>query len=201
MLRSLFAIILIAIAIAGFFVFANPLFSDINALKAQAVSYDQALANSKALENARDTLTQEENSISPDDLDRLEKLLPDNVDNIRLILEIEKVAQPYGMVLKDVKYDATQIAKTGADAADSQVVQSGDTAAMNPKDYGIWNLQFTTEGTYDSFLSFLRDLESNLRIIDIANIQFQSNSGSGATPGLIQSYRYQFTIKTYWLKD
>lgn len=70
-------------------------------------SYNEALNNSKALEAERDKLTQKYNSFDPENLSKLQKLLPDNVDNIRLILEIEKIASPYGMVLKNVKYDAT----------------------------------------------------------------------------------------------
>jgi hypothetical protein len=50
-------------------------------------------------------LTQKYSTIDPVNLDKLTKLLPDNVDNIRLILEIEKIASPYGMILKDVKYE------------------------------------------------------------------------------------------------
>ena len=55
-------------------------------------SYNEALNNSKALEDKRDTLTAKYNTIDPNDLIKLQKLLPDNVDNIRLILEIGQIA-------------------------------------------------------------------------------------------------------------
>ena len=125
-------IILIGLALAGFFIIVNPLYQDISNMQAQVVSYNEALDNSKALEAERDTLTQKYNSMDPNNLAKLQKLLPDNVDNIRLILEIEGVASPYGMTLKDVKYDTTTSATTPTTPAAS--------AAAANSDYGTWNL-------------------------------------------------------------
>ncbi|MFA6273983.1 MAG: hypothetical protein WC662_02375, partial [Candidatus Paceibacterota bacterium] len=107
MLRFILPIILIGIAFAGFFTFTNPLFKDVSSFRKDLVSYNEALTNSKALEAERDKLTQKYNTIDPENLVKLQKFLPDNVDNIRLILEIEKIAAPYGMTLKDVRYDTT----------------------------------------------------------------------------------------------
>lgn len=178
----------------GFVVFVGPVYSQISDLKMQIASYNQALDNSKSLENERDKLTKKYSAIDPENLDKLQKLLPDNVDNIRLILEIEKVASPYGMVLRDVRYDVEK------ESSSNGVVQGGEITRQVNKDYGVWNLEFSTEGTYNNFLSFLRDLESNLRIVDISSIQFSSNVPlpKGST---IESYKYAFKIKTYWMKN
>ena len=196
MFRFITPIILIGLAIAGFFMFTSPLYNDISELRTQVASYNEALNNSKALENERDKLTKKYNDLNPENLVKLQKLLPDNVDNIRLILEIEKVATPYGMVLKDVKYDATSKDAKGQ-AGTAQTVNT----ASAYKDYGTWNLAFSTEGTYDNFLSFLKDLEKNLRVVDIVSIQFSSNTGIGANPSSSLVYKYSFIIKTYWLKN
>ena len=193
--------ILIGVAVAGFFLVANPTYQDISNLKAQVVSYNEALDNSKSLQTQRDKLTQKYNSIDPTDLAKLQKLLPDNVDNIRLILEIEGVASPYGMVLKDVKYDTTNQTST---TAQSTLAQASANAKANNTDYGTWNLEFSTQGSYSNFLNFLQDLEKNLRIVDISSIDFSSDtatSGTGtSTTSSSDNYKYSFKIKTYWLK-
>ncbi len=195
MLRLIAPFILIGGAIVGFFALVSPMYDEITALKAQVAAYNQALDNSKALENERDKLVKKYNSIDPANLEKLEKLLPDSVDNIRLILEIEKIASPYGMVLKEVKYDS--VAK---DPVDSNVVQAGNSSVnLNSKEYGLWNLSFSTEGNYANFLNFIRDLESNLRIVDIASIQFSSVDNT--LLGKADTYKYSFKIKTYWLKN
>ena len=194
-------VILIGIATGGFFMFTNPLYNDISTIKAEVVSYNEALDNSKSLEAERDKLTQKYNAFDPVNLSKLEKLLPDNVDNIRLILEIEKIASPYGMVLKDVKYDT--ISKTEATANPSGAkgtIKGSATDQTSRKDYGIWDLEFSTQGTYNNFVNFVKDLESNLRIVDISAIQFASSTGTNTS---ISSdiYKYVFKIKTYWLKN
>ena len=196
MFRYILPTILIGVAIAGFFLFTNPLYQNISSEREQIASYNEALDNSKALEAQRDQLTQKENSISTDDLSKLQKLLPDNVDNIRLILEIEKVASPYGMVLKDVKYDTANNETTPLQTAG--VVQG---ESLSNKNYGVWNLEFSTQGTYNNFVNFIKDLENNLRIVDISSIEFSSNANIGLNPSLPEAYKYDFKIRTYWLKN
>ncbi len=182
----------------------DPVYKDISADKDQVASYNEALNNSKALETERDSLATKYSMFHPDDLSKLQKLLPDNVDNIRLILEIENVASPYGMVLKDVKYDTSNAdANTTTATTTSQTTvtkQSNKTAITN--NYGIWNLEFSTQGTYNNFVKFMKDLENNLRIVDISSIQFSSKTANtGLNPSLPEVYKYNIKIRTYWLKN
>ncbi len=216
MFRYLISIILIGVSVVGFVMFTNPILGDISNIKTEIASYNEALDNSKSLENERDKLTKKYNAIDPESLNKLGKLLPDNVDNIRLILEIEKIASPYGMVLKDVKYDATQAkvdpkkdnktnttaTDTTTDTGSSAQPQVSNTIAVKNKEYGIWNLEFSTEGTYSNFVNLTKDLESNLRIVDISSIAFSSDGGLvlGKTKSS-DTYKYNFKIKTYWLKN
>jgi Tfp pilus assembly protein PilO len=206
-------VILIGISLALFLVFTNPLYRDIAELRTAAASYDEALNNSKALENERDKLTAKYNSMNPDHLKKLEKFLPENIENIRLILEIEQVALPYGMVLRDIKYSPDESSASDAELEAEGAIEGGGAVKPADKDYGVWDLEFSTVGTYNNFLNFLRDLESNLRIIDISSIQFSSSAGisegpvsslpSSAAPvsSAPGAYKYDFKIKTYWLKD
>ena len=201
MTRFIMPIILIGIAVTIFFTFTNPIYSDLSGLQAQVASYNDALNNSKALESERDALTAKYNAIDPNNLAKLQKLLPDNVDNVRLILEIQQIASPYGMTLTDVKYNATN---TAAGAAAGTTVQGGTAANAAPKDYGIFDLEFSTSGTYDDFINFTKDLESNLRIVDISSISFSSgltNAGASIQKNSVEAYKYDFHIKTYWLKN
>ena len=194
-------IVLIGIAVAVFFMFAQPIYNDISNLKAQVASYDNALNNSKELGNERDALTAKYNAIDPNNLTKLQTLLPDNVNNIRLILEIQQLAMPYGMTLTNVKYDTTS---TGvADSSSGVITEQG--TAQAPADYGTFNLEFSTSGTYDNFISFTKDLENNLRIVDISSVDFSSAIAPVVTPNsktpAPEIYTYDFKIQTYWLKS
>lgn len=190
MFKFIIPSILIGVSVAGFFVFIDPLYKDITVLKQEVNSYDEALNNSKVLEQEKEILTKKYNIIGAENLDKLQKLLPSSVDNIRLVLEIEKIASLYGMSVKDVKYDSIQ------STASTAGVLSGGTRNL-VKDYETLNLEFSTEGTYTNFLNFIKNLENNLRIIDINSITFSSTAGSS----LQDIYKYTFKIKTYWLKN
>jgi Tfp pilus assembly protein PilO len=202
MSRYFVPIILIGIAITFFFMVTNPMYNDINALKLSGASYDTALSTSKTLESERDQLVAKYNTIDPDNLDKLQKLLPDNVNSIRLILEIGEIASPYGMVLSNVKYDTSS---TATAATTSPVVGGGATATASSQDYGTFNLEFSTSGTYDDFINFTKDLESNLRIVDISSVSFSSDTSASASTGTKKNspevYNYDFKVKTYWLKS
>lgn len=190
-------IILIGISITLFLVFTNPLYKDISLLREKVSAYNGALNNSKILEQERDKLTQKYNAIGSENLDKLQKLLPETVDNIRLILEIEKLALPYNMVLKDVKYDSAVKESNNTNTTIPGVIFGGVGPKSLVKDYGIWNLEFSTEGTYNNFINFTKDLENNLRIVDISSVSFSSSSSASAASNI---YKYSFKIKTYWLK-
>ncbi len=198
MFRFIVPIILIGVALAGFVILTSPLYQEISLKRGEIASYNEALDNSKALENERDKLTKKYNSITPENLEKLQKLLPNNVDNIRLILEIEKVAGPYGMLLKDIKYSPEQKEdKKNTGATTQESVAPG---ALN-NNYGTWDLEFSTQGSYTNFINFLKDLENNLRIVDISSIAFSSDTGGGSSLSPLEVYRYSFKIKTYWLKN
>ncbi len=211
MVRFLSPILLLIASVAGFLLFTKPIYDKTLELKENIKSYDEALNNSKALETVRDKLTEKYNSIELDNISKLEKMVPDNVDNIRLILEIEKLATPYGMILRDVKYDTLNTPNANTDGSDKKNVPVTDSenitkkvASSTNKNYGIWNLEFTTSGSYSNFLNFVKDLENNLRIVDISSISFTSDNHSnvgGTNLQLTDTYKYGFKIKTYWLKN
>lgn len=196
-MRFVIPSILIALSVISFIVFTDPTYKDIKELKLEAASYNQALDNAKSLQETRDELAAKYNSFDPNDIDRVEKLLPDSVDNIRLIIEIEKIAAKYGMILKQVKYDTFETNAT--DTAGVTKETKGD-ALLSNREYGEFELQFSTEGEYSKFLSFLSDLEESLRIVDISNVSFSSTSDITTTGLSSGSYKYDFTVKTYWLK-
>jgi Tfp pilus assembly protein PilO len=177
----------------GLFVFyTNGAYQRVSELRKTQAAYQEALNNSRKLLAVRDTLAEKYSSFSREDRERLEKLMPDNVDNIRLILNIDKIAKQYGMLPADIKFDATAADGKGKDATQPRTPSE---ARELDRPYGSFDLEFSVSGTYPKFLSFLRDLEQSLRIIDVEAIAFAA--GAGEPSG---TYRYTFKITTYWLK-
>ncbi len=194
--RFIFPIILAGLSVASFLMFTNPTYKEIAGYKAQAAAYNEALTNAKELQQVRDQLSDKYNTLPKEDIDRLEKLLPNNVDNIRLIIEIERIASTYGMVIKNVKYDVS----TTAAASAAPAVEGAEMQVLDQnRDFGTFSLSFSTEGKYDHFLTFLSDLERSLRIVDVKSIAFTSaDTNKSGDP---TSYKYDIEINTYWLRN
>lgn len=195
-MRNIFPIIFIVIAITAGVLFVGPMFADVSKLRNDVSAYDTALAHSTELQKVRDTLLESYNAIPKDDKERLIKFMPNTVDNIQLILEIQQVASLHGMSLKNIAFEAPKPTTT-----DQNVDPNSDPNAQKP--YGVFNLEFKTDANYVNFLAFLKDLELNLRLIDVKSISFtvpdkkMSMQNQDNDPSI---YTYDVKLQTYWLK-
>lgn len=193
-MKYLLSIILLAASIGLFFVYTNPSYLTVQELRAQESSFNEALDNSKKLQAIRDTLVAKYNSFSPTTMDHIKKFLPDNVDNIKLVLEINRVAEQYNLQVKNIKYD---LSKAEAPTGNKFVAQAPKGAT---KDYADFDLEFSLQGSYGNFVSFLESLERSLRIVDVQSISFSSAEAVSQTGVPTDNYKYDLKIKTYWLK-
>lgn len=181
-MRTLLPLFLTIIAVGLFALYTNPTYQSVKDAQAEAAQYDQALTQSSQLRSTRDQLLARRNTFSADDVRKLERVLPDNVDNIRLIIDIDNIAARYGLQVKDValgRNSAMSGSQPSSVGQGSQVV-------------GTVELGFAVSATYDNFIAFLQDLEKSVRIVDVESIKFSSGSGD------LNSYALQ--IRTYWLR-
>ena len=186
-MKNIISIVLIVAAGLLFFFFTNPRFEGIKVLRAEEQVYDDALDRSKELISLRDALLSRYNAIPSDDLKKINSLIPDAVDSVRLIIEINAIAARHGLTLLD-----TAVGQVDAGASDSRSVPG----RLGPESssYGTASLSFEVVARYETFRSFIADLERNLRLIDIATITFgESSVGTGLTT-------YGVNFDTYWMK-
>ncbi len=178
-MSNIISIVLVLASVGAFFGYIDPTYKDIKDLGEERAGYTRALNNSKQLQEEKEKFLQKYNSIAFSDRDKLLKLLPDHIDNVRLIIDIDEMARKYNIPIGN--FDASA---------------SSDTSAVigaNQAPYGTLTMSFSITASYSTFLTFMRDLERSLRILDITSIGF-SASDTG------QVYDYNVTIKTYWLK-
>jgi hypothetical protein len=191
-MRSIFPIIFIALSVIIFFFVLRPLYKDVSALRSDTEAYNVALSHSTDLQKVRDTLAGKYSNITNVDKTRLSRFLPNTVDNIQLILELEQMAGKHGLSLKNISFAPPQ---NGTDDKSSP-----QNSGANQKPYGIFNLEFKTQATYETFVLFLKDLELNLRLIDVKGISFSINNNQKPADTDPLSYENSVKIQTYWLK-
>lgn len=196
-MKFILPILFILVSIVAFIFFVNPTYKDVSNLKSSIAIYNAAIDNATNLEKTEYSLISKYNEIKQSDKERLTNFLPDAVKNIEFILEIERIANLHGMPIKDIKFDPVKKDNTSIDP--NIIVAEGE---MDNRPYGVFPIQFTTEGKYDAFILFLKDLEYNLRLVDIKSVDFNIPDASvknadGVDPNV---YSYTLKVETYWLK-
>lgn len=197
--KTLSAILTFILAGGIFFLYTKPAYTgpgtpenpSVNEIKVQIAQYDEALKKVEELEGLKQRLLAKFNSFNTDDVTRLETMIPDHVDNIGLILELDKIASKYGMTLENVDVDSAPASRGGQVASAGATIDAGN-------HYDSLSLRFSTFGTYDDFNTFLQDLEASLRLVDLESLQFSSQETTTSRGEL--TYNYNIAIKTYWLK-
>lgn len=184
MRRFILPVLLVALAIGLFMLYTDPAYQGVKELQAQVAAYDEALDKSQELKRTRDQLISRRNTFPAESIQKLEKILPDNVDNIRLIIDINSIAARHQLSIKGIELGQLSDSSSSRNA----IAVGGSGSAV-----GSVELGFTVTASYDNFLAFLQDLEHSLRVVDIEQITFTVNPEDGALND------YTFNIRTYWL--
>lgn len=184
-MKTILSIIMILASIGGFILYIIPTYNDAKVIDQQKVDYLELLANARQLEERRDKLLQLYSGISPSDMERLDKILPANPDNVKLILEIDGLARSQGLSLQNVK-----IKESEENTANQP--QARNNQRSNP-DIGTLTLEFATVGPYPGYVNFIGSLEKNLRIMNVKKSSFIAPEDSA-------NYQFQTSVETYWVK-
>jgi Tfp pilus assembly protein PilO len=185
-MRIILSILLIAASAAGIALFIVPHYNNVKDLRMQEADYQSVLENARKLEEQRSALEKKYSSFEKGRIDQLGIMLPQNPENVKLILALDAVASQYGMLLQNVKIDDP------ANTATAPAVARPGTATNT--DIGTLTINFSVAGPYGSFTDFIKTIEKSLRIIDIQKISFAPVDTKSP------NYQYSVTVKTYWLK-
>jgi hypothetical protein len=179
-------LILIILSLGMYFTYTKDKIEELKSIQLVNDQYSKVIEDSKSLIERRDAVLAVYNKIDPENQLRLNKMIPDNQDNVRLIIDLNGVASRNGMVIKNIKTASQK-------DAGSQNTPSGNRAIVLPGTYNTVSLTFDTSASYPTFLKFLNDLQASLRIMEISKISLKANDTG--------SYDYNVEIKTFWLKE
>lgn len=176
------------VAMGIIFVYVGPTWNgSIATTKAAISADDDALSTAQAFAEQEAELTMEQNNILPENLKRLSVFLPDSVDNVRLILDLNSLAAKSSVSLSNI--DVSSNRANGKNNTNTTSIGNLPTSASNPIDSA--DLSLTVVGTYSSFQEFLAGIERSARLLNVREI-----SVDGSDTGV---YKYEMKIRFYWL--
>lgn len=176
------------VAIGIFFVYVNPTWSgSIAAAKAAIASDNQALAAARIYANQQNELAAARNAIDPADLARLATFLPNSVDNVGLILNLNALAARSGLSLSNI-----DVAKNSASTGSTNANTAGTLSVAAASPVGLVDISLSAVGTYTALKTFLDGVEKSERLLDVQDLVIR-----GSDTGV---YTYQIKLRLYWLR-
>lgn len=122
-------------------------------------------------------------------LDDLSKMIPDNMENARLvnyIYTIKKRSFISGMSDLRITTD-----KGDRKEKDGRII------IKEEDDYKSVNFSFSFTSDYKNFIKFMNDLYKSLRIVDVVSINFKPEASKDNL--LKDKFSFNIVIRTYWL--
>lgn len=190
MSKVLTPILLILAAIGLFFTYLRPAYSVVQAFKDKEVELDKAITDAQTLLKKHNELMASYSSINSEDRARLDKILPDTLDIVRLILDIDAVATKHTIEIRSFEIPQLDSKKNVSRAKASKAAESPIGSAV---------LTIEIAGDYPDFKNFLLDIERSLTLMDVVEmtVEVPDETKPGVSDDAVV---YTLGLQTYWLK-
>lgn len=189
MIARLFPLFVLLVALGLFFGYINPTWTgSIAATSAEVASFDRAITAAHSYQQKENELIAKQNSIPEEDRARVKAFLPDGVDNVQLILDLDSLAKRSGIELSNFETNTSD--KTKSNSTDESGALALEDAKASPA--GTITFSMTATGTYQSFRVFLEGVEKSLRPLDLIDLSIKTSQ-----TGI---YTYDMTFVIYWLR-
>ncbi len=185
-MSRILAFVAFVVSLGIFFFYVNPTLSgSIADIKTGIASDDSALAAAATFSAQQQRLVDAQKTIGASNLARLALLLPDSVNNVGLILDLNALAARSGLQISSI--DVSPLAQAAAASKDVAAIPSGVQTPEQSMDFSL-----KAVGTYSAMKTFLTGIEKSQRLLDV-----QSLSLTGSDTGV---YTYTMKIRLYWLR-
>ena len=174
------AIILLLLSLGLFYTFTKVEYKKVQDLHVVASQYQDVLANVSDIVRLRDNLLIAYEEFPQEDIDRIDKVLPENVDTVKLALELDSIAGRHNIAITEVRM--------GGDVNQSTEIILPE----NTLPYEKVEVSFKFVSNYTNLKSLLADMEKSLRLMEVKSLSFMVEDN-----GL---YEHSVVIETYWLK-
>lgn len=166
---------LLAILVSGAigFFYVLPLYNDAQAVQVHIDEHRDTIEKASAFNAQLEALLSERNSISARELERLEQLVPDEVEVFARIVDIEALAEVHNLFLSNVSLEQQGDASDTAD----DLPDAPPTRSLSADDFAVTTLHFSVLGSYEQFRAFLAALEQSVSAFEITNVGFDVTEG------------------------
>jgi hypothetical protein len=185
MLRSLTPFLSAIIAVLLIIFYVHPQYTEVRDTRASVKAYAEASENFTAYKAEVDRLLKVRDDSRMSDRERLDVMIPKEINKSRLLVDLEYIATKNGMLFGNVSIDEEDIDPT----VESDGASEGDSAA-EPNELKPTNVSFAVIGTYAQFKGLLQSLERNLTLMEITNLGLTAAGENGLQ-------QFELTVQVY----
>lgn len=185
-----FALLVISVAII--FTFIEPMFGEIKSVQDETTTYEDALAKTAEFNNELNRLSSTLASFRQVDLSRLETYLPDTIDTLSVMADIEAIARRNGVTVNQLA--SLEPVAPNLDVAFEE--ESGVPASATSHQDFVVNVT----GQYENFKGMLSDLEQNKYLLEVVDLRFgvlSAEAGATVSDTAVPDGTYALMLRAY----
>jgi Tfp pilus assembly protein PilO len=191
MSKLLFPILLVILSIGLYFTYLSPAYDILLAFQAQSEELDNTIKESQKFIELHNSLLEKFSSIPASHRANISKILPDAIDVVRLILDVDALAGKHNLVIRS--FDVPQI-------ENSETSNSKSAQEVGEVNENVGSAVITIEcaGKYTDLKNFLSEIETSMALMDVVELQVETVDLS--QPGAVRENMYTLGLQAYWLK-
>lgn len=171
MFRTLTPFISLGLAVVVYFFFTQPIFGEITLVKEEIKKYETAIDKAGEVENRLRSLVAIKNNLTPVELDRLEALIPTEIDEIKLMADLKDMARKQNILFGNVEVERGE---EPAPVSASEGI--GDGITYESLYYS--EIKFSLIGSYEQLKLMIQNIEKSMAFMEITGISFEEGSVS-----------------------
>lgn len=177
---------LLLIIISGVIIasYISPTFDSMRATQDETQEYREALDNAEKFNQELTRLLNAANELTTSERQALTRYLPNEVDTISVMRDIETIANNNQMSILNLSTAEEEVVPFFIPA---QGQPQEERSALNATTFSVGLF-----GSYEAFKRFLRDVERNAYPLEVTSLQFSSTNGSNL-------YSYVLKLETFSL--
>ena len=159
----------------------------VKALTIKKTQYTNVLNQANNIKSKRDQILFQYSGISPQDIERINKIIPAEFNSISFAYDLNSIASGYGLTIREFR-----TAEGGS---------NGGVVTLSENQYKTTAVSISLFGSYAKFIRFLNDIESSLRLVDVVGLSINQPTVNGTnTKNTVDSLEYTLTLNTYSLR-
>lgn len=192
------ALLLLVAAFIVFFDLIQPAYGDLQKKKGQQLNNQNLFDNERVVVDQAKKLLSQYESVSQTKND-LSLAMPSGPNVANALAQLFGIAQNNSIMITNVSVSPPAAAQRQGQQAKTNGTSTSLGVSQIIKPLGVLSFQIVGNGSYESFKSFLAQMETNIRVFDVTSLAVQAAPTLPGVKGGVQNFfTYTLTIVTYY---